>query len=133
MADATMTDALDEAYSFEVVGKDDDWAMVEGGDLKGMKTGTDRNTGLVVSLSSRHCCDVDRWTTMPSLEQYGSLKELDLYKCRYIQQLHESVCGLEKLEILILFRCEKLKSLPQEIGQLKNLRVVSNGLTEVGI
>jgi hypothetical protein len=122
-----MADALCEAYSFEAVGKDDDWAMVDGGDLKGMKTGTDRKSGLVVSLSSRQCHDVDRWITMPSLEQYGSLKELDLYKSRYIHQLHESVCGLENLETLILVRCEKLVSLPQEIGRLKNLRVVSKG------
>ena len=119
-----MEDEINELTSFEVLGKDDDWTMVEGGELKGMMRGTDRNNGLVVSLSARQCPDANRWSTMPSLDSFGSLKELDLHKSRYCRQLHVSVCNLENLEKLILTRCERLTSLPESIGLLHNLREV---------
>jgi hypothetical protein len=126
-----MSDEINETTSFELVGKDDDWAMVEGGELKGMKCGTDRSSGLVVSLSSRQCRDTNRWLTMPPLDNYGSLKELDFHKSRYILRLHVSVCSLANLETLILTRCERLTSLPDEIGRLQNLREVRRSFRTV--
>jgi hypothetical protein len=113
-----------DATTFELVVKDDDWAMVEGGELKGVKIGTDPSTSLILSLSSRKCHDINRWLKMPSLAQYESLKELDLHKSRYIRELHDSVCDLANLETLILTRCERLMTLPKEIGRLTNLREV---------
>ena len=120
------TDELETAVdgSYEVV-DDDDWAMVEGGVLKGMKYEKDKEKGAVfLSLSSEFCRDVDRWREMPSLEEYPSLKKLELYKNRYIQKLHDSVCILTDLEVLSLVRCEKIHSLPMQIGNLKNLQVL---------
>ena len=96
------------------------WAVVESGDLKGMK-GEDR---AFVSLTSESTRDIDRWRTMPSLEEYTSLKKLDLFKNRYMKELHDSVCGLTNLEVLSLVRCEKLLSLPAQIGNLKNLQEI---------
>jgi hypothetical protein len=113
-----------DVNAFEVVGKGDDWALVEEGELKGIKIGTDLKSGVVVSLSSRQCREVNRWLVMPSIEQYGSLKELDLHKSRYIRELHDSICGLASLKTLLLTRCEKLTTLPKEIGLLQNLREV---------
>ena len=119
-----MADEIDEATSFEFIGKDDDWAMLEGGNFKGMTIGADRNSGLVVSLSARHCRDNDRWTKMPSLEDYASLKELDLHKSRYMKELHVSICGLQNLQTLILTRCDRLTSLPTDFGKLSCLQEV---------
>lgn len=91
---------------------------VESGALKGMKSAN----GAFLSLSSENTRDADRWRTMPSLEEYQSLKKLDLYKNRYMKELHDSVCGLTHLEVLSLVRCEKLTCLPENIGNLKNLQ-----------
>ena len=96
---------------------EEDWTIVEGGELNGMK----RDKG-VNSLSSHNTRDVDRWLEMPSLEECASLKKLDLYKNRYIKNLHESVCQLSNLEVLSLVRCEKLIGLPEQIGNLRNLQ-----------
>jgi hypothetical protein len=98
--------------------------MLEDGDLKGMGSGKDRNSGHIVALSSRQSLEVNRWITMPSLASFQNLKELDLHKSRYMRQLDASVCDLVNLETLILTRCEKLVSLPEGIGRLKNLREV---------
>jgi Leucine-rich repeat (LRR) protein len=108
--------ALD--VEFEVV--EEDWAMVESGELKGMKF----EKGAFPSLSSESTRDIDRWQKMPSVEEYPSLKKLDLYKSRYIEHLHDSVCGLAHLEVLSLVRCENLKCLPEKIGNLENLQVL---------
>ncbi len=104
--------------SFEVVGKEDDWAMVEGGNFKG--------TSLLASdtiLTSENTRDVDRWKEMPSLIEYSNtLRELNLFKNRYIRELHPSVCELVNLVSLSLVRCERLQTLPDDIGKLKNLK-----------
>lgn len=109
---------------FEIVGKDAQWKAIDEGDLKGMGSGKDRNFGQIIALSTRQCLDASRWITMPSLASFQNLKELDLHKCRYIRQLDASVCDLVNLETLILTRCEKLVTLPEGIGRLKNLREV---------
>ena len=96
------------------------WTMVERGGLKGMKC----EKGVFHSLSSESTRDVDRWRTMPSLEEYLSVKKLDLYKNRYITHLNDSVCNLTHLEVLSMVRCEKLLCLPEQIGNLKNLQEI---------
>jgi hypothetical protein len=111
--------------TYQLVGKgDEDWVMVEKGSMKGMKIATDRKTGLVVSISGRQRGDANRWLVMPSLEDYVSLRDLDLHKCRYLTSLHASVSSLVNLETLILTRCERLTSLPNDIGNLINLKEV---------
>ena len=116
MASADTNDITTDV-SLEVV--EEDWAMVEGGELKGMKYD---DKGVFHSLSSEDTRDVDRWRVMPSLEEHSSLKKLDLYKNRYIKKLHDSVCHLTDLKVLSLVRCEKLNSLPGQIGNLTNLQ-----------
>lgn len=113
-----------EIRSFEVVGKENDWSMADEGELKGVKIGIDRLNGEIVALSTRHCRDENRWTSMPSLEKYPELKELDLHKMRYIQKVHPSLCALKNLDTLVLTRCERLTSLPEDFGGLLNLRQV---------
>lgn len=119
--DVAMAEATTDA-SFEVIGKDDDWTLVEGGDLKGLQSVVLPATGTFVSLSSVHTPDIYRWRVMPSLEEHAALKELDLHKNRYIKELHPSVCSLVQLETLNLTRCDMLTTLPDLIGNLKNLR-----------
>lgn len=120
---ATMSDDVETDASFEEIGTEhDDWTMVDGGDLYGLKSVVDKKSGTVHSLSSQDTRDVDRWLVMPSLEGHSSLKKLDLYKNRYIRELHESVCNLSNLEFLSLARCERLTALPDRIGNLQNLR-----------
>jgi len=101
-----------------------------------------------VGLSSRYCCDVDRWrdedetiattttttssgdagTAMPSLKDYPYLRTLDLYNQRYITLLNESLTTIPSLaahlETLSLNRCSRLAALPASIGRLRNLKVV---------
>ena len=112
---------------FEVIGKEADWEEIEDGAWAGFGSGKDPG-GTVVALSSRNCLDIHRWTAMPSLASFSSLKELDLHKSRYMRQLDASICELEGLETLILTQCEKLSSLPEDIGKLKSLKEVSSGL-----
>jgi hypothetical protein len=115
----------DENALFEIIGKSTDWITLEDGDLKGTRCGKDRTSRDTVALSSRHSLEAFRWIKMPSLASFQNLKELDLHKSRYMHQLDASVCDLVNLETLILTRCEKLNSLPEDIGRLKNLREVS--------
>lgn len=110
----------DTTMNAEMEVVEEGWAIVESGDLKGMKD----ESGAFLSLTSESTRDVDRWRIMPSLEEYTSLKKLDLLKNRYMKELHDSVCGLTNLEVLSLVRCEKLLSLPAQIGNLKNLQEI---------
>jgi len=110
------SDAIAVVAGDDVV--EDNWTVIEDGELKGMKC----NNGVFHSLSSESTCDIDRWRVMPSLEGHRSLIKLDLYKHRYIKKLHDSVCSLIHLKVLSLVRCEKLNCLPEKIGDLKNLQ-----------
>ena len=94
--------------------------------MKGMNTLVDQETGEPVSLSSRFCRDSERWkdTTTPSLEEFFSLQTLDLHSSRYIHSLHDSVCTLTNLKVLILSKCDRLQKLPDAIGNLVNLEEV---------
>lgn len=116
---------------FEVIGKGIAWSTIDEGPWKGMRAGEDNVLELLVALSSRNCLDSNRWVSMPSLASYENLKELDLHKSRYMRQLDASICSLLNLETLILTRCERLTSLPEEIGRLYNLREVSPCSTDI--
>ena len=95
------------------------------GELNGLLVEVDEE-GSVVSCSTRGVRDEDRWeNNMPSFERFPCLRELDLFKSRYIQTVHESTCQLEHLTTLRLTRCSRLRSIPATIGQLQNLEEVS--------
>ena len=115
---------VDEDSAFEVIGRDKVWSSIIDGPLSGARVGKRQDNGAIVAMSLRHCPDPKRWFTMPSLESYTSLNELDLHKCRYIRSLHGSITSLVGLEVLILTRCERLTALPNDIGRLENLREV---------
>ena len=105
----------------QYTGDMDDWELVEDGDFKGIALATDRKNGEIVYMSTKHCGAVDLWNKMPSLEEFPSLIVLDLHKCRYIVDLHESVGSLVNLQQLLLTRCSKLRTLPSTLGNLENL------------
>jgi Leucine-rich repeat (LRR) protein len=78
-------------------------------------------------LTSEETLDGDRWIIeMPSLSDFSSseIKELNLYKNRYITKLHPSICDLASLQILSLQRCERLIELPTNIGNVHNLQIL---------
>lgn len=81
----------------------------------------------VVLISSQDTRDCYRWkdTSMPSLSGFPFLAQLDLHKNRYITQLDASVTALTHLQILKLSQCSRLKRLPENLGDLKSLEVVS--------
>lgn len=107
-----------------------EWTIVD-------RSGSDNDTlkGFTVEseitrISTRDVTDVDRWEKMPSLSQFSaSLKVLDLHNSRYITELDSSVCDLKCLEVLILTQCDRLNSLPENIGDLQNLVEVSASRT----
>jgi len=101
------------------------WVLLEEGDLKGTTIVVDPLSGSVVSLSTRHCKESDRWKdAMPSLDKYLTIQSLDLHNSRYISHLDESVCRLSNLRKLALSNCEQLVTLPDSIGRLRNLHEV---------
>ena len=104
----------------------DDWIMLAEEDaLRGTVLYADKLNGHVVCLSTRTCNDEDRWIEMPSLSQFPNLLILDLHKSRYLTTLDGSVGDLKDLQRMILTGCKSLRTLPQAIGNLKQL-------TEVG-
>lgn len=105
-----------------------DWVLVEQGAMKGANIIVDSVSDEVVQLSTANCKDEDRWTEMPSVEEYPSLEIVDLHNSRYIQDLHESVTGLAKLRKLILTSCVSLERLPSNLGSLLCLEEVSTNV-----
>jgi hypothetical protein len=97
--------------------------VIEGGDFKGFTIGRSEN-GIVVSLSSQSRRDPDRWGIMPSVESFLDVQQIELYKCRYIESLHESISNCHNLRKLFLIRCSRLKSIPASIEQLESLQEV---------
>lgn len=80
----------------------------------------------VVAISTEDTRDSQRWqSSMPSLSSFPHLTHLDLHKNRYITELDSSVTTLVHLKLLKLSQCSKLGRLPDKIGDLKNLEVVS--------
>lgn len=92
--------------------------------LQGATLFKDPSSSAVVSLSTRDCLDSDRWHTMPSLDAFATIQTLDLYKNRYITSI-EPIMALSQLKSLSLTRCSALRTLPEEIGKLQHLEVVS--------
>jgi len=80
----------------------------------------------IVIISSKSTKDSVRWRgTTPSMADFPDLRTLDLHKNRYITTLHSSVTILRQLKILDLAQCSRLQALPENIGDLSNLEVVS--------
>lgn len=102
----------------------DDWVLVAAGQMRGSNIRVDHETDEVVQLSTKDCADEDRWTEMPSVAEYPGLQHLDLHNSRYIQELHESVTGLDHLKTLSLTQCVNLERLPPTLGRLENLQEV---------
>ena len=100
-----------------------DAIIVESGPLHGAKLLPDK-------LTTRSCPTVDRWQTSLGTDFVddnvaGSLERFKLDKFRYLETLEPS--GLAKLSNLVylsLTRCSQLKSVPESIGSLKNLKTV---------
>ncbi len=109
------------------LGNDELWIVVEDDEpeLEGMTLVADRESGEIVSLSTRSCRDEQKRNTMPSLERYPHLKVVDLHNYRNMRDLHESVCNLPNLQKLALTRCDFLTRLPASIGNLHSLVEVS--------
>ena len=113
--------------SQDLQGNEQAWILVEDEDFKGVVVMVDSASGEAISLSCKNRRDVDRWeTSMPSLVKYPSLQTLNLHKCRYLSQLHDSIGQLPQLRRLQLTQCERLVSLPASIDQLNNLQEVRN-------
>ena len=98
--------------------------------FRGITIEEDRETGKVISLHSRSRLDHDRWegSNMPSLEIFPDLQLLELYKCRYIAQVHDSVMQLKQLRVLKLIGCSRMQTIPDSIDQLNQLEEVSVSL-----
>ena len=106
---------------------DDAWIVVEDEEpeLTGMTLAADRESGDIVSLSTRSCRSEQKGRSMPSLEEYPHLRVVDLHNYRNMTDLHESICHLPVLQKLIISRCDLLTKLPASIGKLENLVEVS--------
>jgi hypothetical protein len=99
--------------------------LVQEGEWKGSVVEVDAS-GSAVAVSTRRCRDVDRPDkVMPSLKAFPGLQSLDLYKCRYVTNLDESVVDLTNLTRLSLTGCSRLQSIPSTIGRLQALEEVS--------
>ena len=114
------------------LGKEDAWIVVEDEEpeLEGMTLAADRESGDIVSLSTRSCTNEQRRGSMPSLEAYPHLRVVDIHNYRIMTTLHESICHLPVLQKLTISRCDFLKKLPASIGNLENLVEVSPALTQ---
>mmetsp|Transcript_23788 Transcript_23788/g.33259 ORF Transcript_23788/g.33259 Transcript_23788/m.33259 type:complete len:177 (+) Transcript_23788:92-622(+) len=126
--DCSIQETLTTKYGEKsVVKKDktDGWILLE--DSPGVNAMVDSESGNVITLTTSHCRDDDRWETMPTLESYSQLETLDLTKNRYIKELDSSITTLTNLRSLILKQCESLKSLPTDIGLLQQLQEVRKG------
>jgi hypothetical protein len=106
------------------LGEIDDWELLDDGDFKGVLLAAEKKNGKIVYMSTKHCSAADMWNIMPSLAEFPSLVVLDLHKCRYITELHESVGDLADLKQLLLTRCSILRTLPPTIGKLQHLTEV---------
>lgn len=115
---------IERTGEWEVIGKGANWSIIEDGPFRGFRAGKDPVSGNILAFSCRNSLESSRWSMMTSVASFPHLKELDLYKSRYIRGLDKSICNLSNLETLILVRCESLASLPKDIGNLKILREV---------
>lgn len=94
--------------------------------FRGFTVEEDGETGKVKSLHSRWRLDCDRWegSDMPSLEIFPDLQRLELFKCRYIVNIHDSLTQLKQLRVLKIIGCSRLQTIPDSIDQLHQLEVV---------
>lgn len=100
---------------------EDGWILVNEGDLKGATLMVDRNSGEVLSISTRSCRDEDRWETVPDLSRFKCLEFLDFYKSRYITEFDATVCPAPTTRKVFLTRCDNLQTISPSIEVLQNL------------
>lgn len=100
---------------------ENDWVLVDKGNLKGVTMVVDRTSGEVVSLSTSSCRDEDRWEELPDLSEYKSLGILDLDRSRYLTRFDASAFKDFDLRKLFLTRCDNLVTIAPSIGVLSNL------------
>lgn len=73
-------------------------------------------------FSTRDCRDAERWHTMPCLtEQYTCM---DFHQQRYLRTLHPSLLQQSSLICLKITQCVQLQTLPDDLGQLRQLQEV---------
>ena len=93
--------------------------------FRGVSLEKDETSRSVVALTTGTRRDEDRWDkTTPPFDAFPNLQMIDLYKCRYLESVHQSLVQLKQLKVLRLTRCSRLKSLPDNIGLLENLEEV---------
>jgi hypothetical protein len=94
--------------------------------FRGITIEEDNETGKVISLHSRSRLDLDRWegSHMPSFAMFPDLQRLELFKCRYISQVHDSMTQLKQLRVLKIIGCSRLQTIPDSIDQLNQLEEV---------
>ncbi len=73
-------------------------------------------------FSTRDCRDADRWQEMPSLSAQYS--RMDLHQQRYIRTVHPSLLQQSSLISLKITQCVQLQTLPDDLGQLRQLQEV---------
>ncbi|KAL2628622.1 hypothetical protein R1flu_013308 [Riccia fluitans] len=57
-----------------------------------------------------------------SFGNLDNLKELKLHDCHNLERLPDSICRLRELHMMELFNCRNLEELPTDIGCLENIR-----------
>lgn len=98
--------------------------------FRGITIEEDAETGKIISLHSRSRLDRDRWevSQMPSFAIFPDLQVLELFKCRYVVHVHDSVTQLKQLRVLKIIGCSRLQTIPDSIGQLNQLEEVRQSL-----
>ena len=94
--------------------------------FRGITIEEDKETGRIISLHSRSRLDRDRWqgSNMPSVAIFPDLQLLELFKCRYIENVHDSLSQLTQLRILKIIGCSRLQAIPDSIDRLNQLEEV---------
>jgi hypothetical protein len=95
----------------------------------------DEETGKVISLHSRTRLDRDRWedNNMPSFAIFPDLRRLELFKCRYLLHINDSLSELNQLRVLKIVGCSRLQTIPESIGQLNQLEEVCESFGPIWI
>lgn len=80
------------------------------------------NIGNMKSLKMLQAVETAITTLPESTGRLSKLVEILLCNCKRLTYLPSSICNLESLECLDLSGCSTLKGLPDDIGEIKNLR-----------
>ncbi|WKA11774.1 hypothetical protein VitviT2T_029242 [Vitis vinifera] len=66
-----------------------------------------------------------------SIGRLKALQHLDLFKCKSLRSISESICNLSSLETLILAGCSNLKGFPEIKGDMENLKRLDLSFTGI--